>query len=250
MTQRNTRVINKKIKLDKDSLKDFFNQRGERYTENHPYVSILYQDQNKELAAARDSYEKKLITPLLKLDGNNHLLDVGCGIGRWADSILEYLKIYVGIDFSEKLIDCAKRRFSGKLNADFVVLDAKNMSRESLNRGLFDRVIISGVLIYMNDDELKQTLTGISTVCDRNCIIYIREPLAYTQRLTLNRYWSTELNADYSAIYRTVDEMYAIFNEIFSPKGFIIRSFEKLYSDSAANNRKETGQFFTILNGS
>jgi cyclopropane fatty-acyl-phospholipid synthase-like methyltransferase len=242
------RIVNQQVDLDKSALLEFFDGRGSKYDEQNPYVSVLYQDKNKALAASRDLSEKKRITPLLGLDGRQRLLDIGCGVGRWADSILSDVDFYLGVDFSAALIERANARFAARDQAHFSVMDAKHVSRERLREhGLFDRIIISGVLLYMNDDEVRQVFEGIAGLCSADCRIYIREPLAYTDRLTLNEFWSEELNASYSAIYRTVAEMNHLLTESFRGSSFQVQQFRQLYDDAAMNNRAETAQFFTIF---
>jgi hypothetical protein len=43
--------------------------------------------------------------------------------------------------------------------------------------------------------------------------IYVREPMARNERLTLRGHWSDELAADYSAVYRSVATYDALFAE-------------------------------------
>lgn len=241
------RIRDKHININKDSLLQFFENRGEKYEEENPYVSVLYQDQNKELAVSRDVYEKNKVTALLNLNKTQKLLDIGCGIGRWADAVVDEVALYTGIDFSKKLIYQANKRYEGINKAQFKVMDAKDTCAKNLDNMLYDRIIISGVLIYMNDPELQQMLNGITEICDKDCLIYIREPLAHETRLTLNQFWSDELSADYSAIYRTRTEMNTLIAKVFEPSGFEVRKFQHLYDDQTMNNRKETSQFYTIL---
>lgn len=249
MQKSTKRILNKKVALDKNSLLNFFDSRAYKYDAQHPYVSILYQDNNKDLATHRDHYEKNKIVPLLRLNGEQRLLDVGCGIGRWADATIHNLSFYLGLDFSANLIKRCRERFKDEEKASFIVMDAKNISQNSLKEyELFNRIIISGILIYMNDLEVAQALTGIIKLCTKNCVIYIREPLANKERLTLNEFWSDELDCSYSAIYRTIDEINFLVIKIFSVAGFRVEPFKALYPDQSMNNRSETSQFFTLFN--
>ncbi|MDO8954814.1 MAG: class I SAM-dependent methyltransferase [Gammaproteobacteria bacterium] len=248
MTQDSKRIISKHVDLDKNSMLKFFDSRGAQFDEMNPYVSILYQDHDKDLAIIRDHHEKDIITPLLHLNGKQHLLDIGCGVGRWADTALPSLDFYLGLDFSESLIKLALNRFQSQDKTQFIVMDAKNVSQCTLGKyGFFDRIIISGVLIYMNDKEMEQMLRGILELCSKDTLIYIREPLAHEARLTLNEYWSNELNSSYSAIYRTAAEMNHLLADIFGSSGFNVKKFKPLYTDQLLNNRLETSQFFTVF---
>ena len=75
-----------KVALDTDAVRQFFEQRGMSINAEHPLTSILYQDSHPEIAAERDLYERNLITPLLDLRPDSAVLDIGCGIGRWASA--------------------------------------------------------------------------------------------------------------------------------------------------------------------
>jgi ubiquinone/menaquinone biosynthesis C-methylase UbiE len=74
----------------------------------------MFQDSNPELVEKRNQVEKKVLTPLLKLDRTSKVLDVACGIGRWADSVPDDIEEYCGTDFSDEMIQLASARNSRK----------------------------------------------------------------------------------------------------------------------------------------
>lgn len=63
----------------------------------------------------------------------------------------------------------------------------------------------------------------------------------------IKRFFSEELNDYYNAIYRTRDELMVSINEMFLNKGFRIKEEGFLFDDDALNNRKETAQYYYIL---
>lgn len=242
------RIIKDKVNIDEDNLINFFNIRAEKYNAQNPYLSMLYQDNNPELAKHRDKYEKDLIVPLLKLSPNLSVLDIGCGVGRWADTLIDKIKHYHGIDLIENLIKIAQQRHVDNPNISFQVLKAQDLSPQVLNYPvLFDRIIIAGVFIYINDIDCISVLRHVLDCAADKCIIYLRDPIAIEERLTLNDIWSDELNSSYSAIYRTIDEYRKLFEEALLPSGFCIKESEILYKDDNYNNRHETKQHFFIL---
>jgi 2-polyprenyl-3-methyl-5-hydroxy-6-metoxy-1,4-benzoquinol methylase len=243
----NSRLVGDKIDIDYDQVKKFFQQRGDNINCEHIYTSILYQDNNPELAEERDLYEKKIILPLLRLNGKNNVLDIGCGIGRWADSICEKVNYYHGTDFSESLINVARSRYR-KNNIQFQVLPAEEIKRNNISyEGSFDRVIIAGLLLYMNDNQIKKMLEGLSEIISGKCIIYMREPIGIEHRLTLKNYWSEELQSFYSAIYRKKNEIIHLTDQFFKKNHLKIIKFEPLYKDAKLDNREETIQYFILL---
>lgn len=82
---------------------------------------------------------------------------------------------------------------------------------------------------------------------DYNSIVCIREPIAVQDRLTLKNFYSNELEDNYNAIYRTRDELLAFFQETLLCSGFIVKKEHYLFEENSLNNRKETAQYYFIL---
>lgn len=241
------RIKRQAVAIDANKVADFFEQRGVRFRKDAPYSSILYQDQNPQLAIERDRYEKEFITPQLHLTKRQRVLDIGCGIGRWAETLAEHADAYVGIDISPRLVDIARERIHYD-NVEFLVGGATDIERADVaNRGPFDLVIMSGIMIYLNDDALMECLQGLAKIVAPGGRIYMREPLAVQERLTLSNYWSEELQQHYSAIYRSADELEAAFRETLYKADFEPVQFASLYKNSEHNNRRETIQHFAIV---
>ncbi len=241
-----TRINGKKIDLEYDKIFDFFQQRSLVKSESNPYVSVIYQDKSSDVAIYRDKYEKNIITPLLTLEKHHNILDIGCGIGRWAETVSDKVGTYLGVDFSEKFIETAQTRLATKNNIDLKILAAQKISAETLLlENYFHRIIISGVLIYLNDDEVVECFRNILSLVTSDAILYIREPLSLTSRLTLNGFWSTEMEQYYYGIYRTKKELSTL---IHQGLGFNTNlTFKPLYKENIGNNRKETAQFYDVL---
>jgi SAM-dependent methyltransferase len=242
-----TRVYHEEINLNPSSVLEFFETRGDKFDPEKPLVSVLYQDQNPSLAKERDQYEKNFILPQLQLTGNERVLDVGCGIGRWADVLAPKVTTYCGVDFSPKFIAIAKERFHSIKNANFQVLGAEQIGVESFFEERFDLILISGLLLYLNDDQLERCLKGVASLASASCTLYVREPLCAESRLTLNAFESVELKQEYSAIYRSASAMQGYLDAAFSADSFESSIFKPLYQSDALNNRSDTKQYYLIV---
>ncbi len=241
-----SRIVKNVVSLDRNKIAEFFEQRASRFSKDAPYSSVLYQDKNPDIAIERDRYEKERVTSLLSVNGNTRILDIGCGIGRWAETLATSVKSYTGIDLSPKLIEIAKSRITLP-NTHFLVGSAEDVARlDVAARGPFDLVVMSGIMIYLNDDELHSCLLSLARSVAAGGEIYMREPLAINDRLTLSEFWSDELNQEYSAIYRSARELDALFSKTLYPAGFEPIQFQLLYADAKLNNRRETAQHFAI----
>ena len=219
--------------LDYASIQAFFERRGDRNAA--ALTATMYPDE--ELAARRVASEKRTILPLLELRGEDVVLDAGCGNGRWAAALAPRVARYVGIDFSEGLIEAARARVPA---AEFHTVSVQQFVAAGLPGGVapFTVAILSGIFAYLNDGDAEALLARVAGV---RCV-YMREPVAREVRLTLDRFWSDELSAPYSAVYRTVAE----YRALAARAGFSVRH-EGSPFDAALENRRETTQHFFVL---
>lgn len=242
------RIRGRKVPLAdaKAQMAEFFAGRSRRRDPRNPYVSVIYQDSQPELAEQRDREEKALILPRLELSADSRLLDVGCGVGRWADAVQGCVARYIGVDFSAEMIELAQSRHDPAW-AEFRVMAAQDISAVTLGDAAgFDRVIIAGVFIYMDDDEIVRALSGLKEVLSPGRrLIYLREPLALEERLTLKGVWSEELQQHYYAVYRTRAELEGLVAEGLGRRAPL--DMRPLYGDSGLNNRTETRQFYSLI---
>lgn len=198
-----SRIYGNIEEIDSEKIKKFFNNRAKK-DEEALLVKTEFSD--KENVEKRQKEESELL--LNKIDfENKKILEIGCGIGRWAEVFHDKCDSYLGIDYSEDLIEIAKENYNYD-NCHFQVLSASQLdTADLLVNAPFDIVIITGVLIYFNDDTIKKMIKDLNSLCASNKTIYIRETLSFLEtRLTLKDFFSENLEADYNAIYRTDDE--------------------------------------------
>lgn len=225
----------------------FFENRARKFSYVNPYSVTMYQDNNPELVKNRNKVEVEKLIPYLKLNVDSVVLDVACGIGRWSDAIKEDIKQYIGIDFCEQFVFLAKER-SKKENRIFYTSSSVKIEECLMSNGHsgINRTLIIGALMYLNDEDVLKTLSQIEKLCDKNSIVCIREPIGIDKRLTLKEQFSEELQDEYNAIYRTRDELFDLIDRCLVLKGFSVVKEDYLF-DNALNNRKETAQYYFIL---
>ncbi|MDE5717249.1 MAG: class I SAM-dependent methyltransferase [Lachnospiraceae bacterium] len=240
--------LNKQIEnLDYNETKRFFEKRAGKYNSERPYTVTMYQDNNPELVRKRNREELEKLYPMLHIDNKSRVLDVACGIGRWADALETDIAEYCGIDFSEGLIELAKER-NKKEYAEFYcgsILDIGNVLKEN-KKGKYNVILMLGILMYLNDSDLQSVLTQVENACEQHAVICIREPIAFQERLTLKNFYSDELKDDYNAIYRTKEEVKVFLDKTLLDKGFRVREEDFLFPNEL-NNRKETSQYYFIV---
>lgn len=238
-----SRVYDKKIAINADEVCSFYDNRALRYNELG-MSSVLLGDQDKALAEQWNEYERDNIAPKLKIDKNSKVLDIGCGIGRWAKICMPIANSYCGTDFSNEMISLAKN-ISSHEHAEFLNLSFS----ETVNHAYpekFNTVIIAGLCMYVNDNELKGNFKSLVNLLEEYSIIYLTETVGLNKRFTLNNFYSDNLKAKYNVIYRTTEE-YNDYYQIFLDNGFEIveQSFlPKLNDDEKFS---ETNRYYTIL---
>lgn len=242
------RVKKENIDLNYDETRKFFDKRADKFNEKNPYTVTMYQDNHPEIVEERNKKEILKLKPILKIDRNTRLLDVACGIGRWADAITEEIQEYCGVDFSTELIDLAKKR-NTRENFSFIegsVVELQKVLMKTHKKD-FNKILMAGILIYLNDRDVCTAIDQIEMLCSRDARIYMREPVATEERLTLKDFYSDELCDNYNAIYRTRDELVEYMENTVLKKGFHIIEEGYLFDEEVLNNRKETVQYYFVL---
>lgn len=242
------RVKKRHTDIDYNKTRDFFQHRADKFQKNNPYSVTMYQDNNAELVRERNEHEIKKLIPYLEIDTAAKVLDIACGIGRWADALSGDIAEYCGIDFSPELIQIANER-NRKENFNFYVGSALQLNTimSENKKECFNKVLLIGILMYLNDNDVDSLLQQVEQCCAEHATICIREPIGIEDRLTLKDFYSEELADNYNAIYRTRNELNQFFAKSLSSKGFSIKREGLLFSEKELNNRSETTQYYYII---
>jgi 2-polyprenyl-3-methyl-5-hydroxy-6-metoxy-1,4-benzoquinol methylase len=225
------RLYGEKKDINSDKVKDFFNKRATKDVESNLSI-VLFQD--KENSERRNREEAQLVAD--KIDfSDKKVLEIGCGIGRWAEFFHDSCSSYLGLDYSENLVDIAKDSHDFD-DCKFQVMSAFDIKTdELLVEPPFDVVLISQVLMYINDEDVSVIMDEINEVVSDEKQIFITEPISCMDcRLTLKDFYSDELDTDYNAIYRTENE----YREFFERLGCNEISSHDIFMD--LNERSET----------
>lgn len=244
------RIYGEKCDISYDKTLEFFENRGNHKKLKHKYNYVLFQDDSPELAVERDRFEKKKIGGLLHWQQGNTVMDIGCGVGRWGEEVLERGLTYIGIDFSGQQLKVAEENLSQFSKPYLLFQDSFQNARTSLHEHTdyrtVDKLFINGVMMYINDDDLEQGLKDIYSICSPQCEIYIKESMAIDERLTLSDFYSESLSQDYTVIYRSIADYKQLIGKYFVQAGFEISSEGYLFEEEL-RNRKETADYYMIL---
>ena len=243
------RIYGDKLEINTLKTKELYNERAERLSQmQSPYTSVLLGDQNPEYADKWDAEEKKKILPFLDVKKTSSILDLGCGIGRWAETLIPLCGDYTGVDFSSGMIRNAAERCRLLMNENiqFICSSVQNYLENLNTDKKYNVIIISYVCMYINDSEMKQVMNKLLQHASGDCTIYFIDTIALEKRLTLNEIYSQALKSNYSAIYRTIDEL-KYYYSCLEEKGFseISSGFMPKFNNEKAFS--ETDRYYTIL---
>ncbi len=216
------RIVGGKADISYSSVDTFFEERGKSGLK-HKYNYVMYLDETPEVAVQRDRQAKTKVEELLDIREGMTVLDLGCGIGRWGELFCRKGAYYIGVDSSAKMIEMAQENLRDYQNKKLLVCNLRDLDdalRIIGNEGAFkcDIVFFCGVLMYLNDADVKAVLGKIPDVINADCRICFIESMAEGSRLTLKDIYSQELKQNYSAIYRTAEEFRQLMAEAFGGK--------------------------------
>ena len=250
--EKGSRIIGKTADISYDSVQSFFDERSKSENKKHKYNYVMYLDEQPEIAVERDRQAKERVSELLSLAPGMSVLDIGCGIGRWGELFCQKGLFYYGIDGSAQMIERAEENLREYPNKKLFVGNArfteKALRQNSIDRQ-FDIVIMSGVLMYLNDDDVIAVLKTINQITEPNGQICFIESMSDKERLTLKDIYSEELKQNYSAIYRSVDEFISMMEEAFSDK-YVLKCNEVLdFSDGFQKKRTHVTREHCVIWG-
>ena len=239
------RVYGEKINIDTENTISFYNQRAKTIkTREREYTTVLLGDKDPDFSVKWDAYEKQFILPKLKLTKEKLILDIGCGIGRWAEAVVGQCKEYYGVDFSSEMIAVAKENIK-KENCHFYTMSLVDaLSDLKITARKYDLVLMVGVSMYINEEELIKCYHGLKRLAKRDTLFYFEESVGKKERLTLNHIWSEDLKDYYGAIYRTREEYKSLIRECMKGVELIEEGYMNFLDKK---EQSETSHWYAVL---
>jgi ubiquinone/menaquinone biosynthesis C-methylase UbiE len=180
-----------------EKLKRFFDQRAREYGKM-PFhqLAIFTHDPDKD-RIERDTFE-----PLMRLQPDMSVLDLGCGVGRWCLRLAGRARRVVGVDFSQGLLEVARQE-AAKRGIKGIEFRQASLPDLSLDEH-FDLVLLLGVLCHFEDEDLELAAAKTVAAIKRDGRLLAREAVAVGERLERRE-------GDYLIIYRPADDYVQLF---------------------------------------
>jgi len=97
--------------MKKYDMKKYWNNRAKFSKNMYQYVCIY--EVPYQFNKLMDYIQKTCFSKLLKKCYNikkKNVLEIGCGVGRWSQHMIDKKVIYTGIDISQEMIKIAKKK--------------------------------------------------------------------------------------------------------------------------------------------
>lgn len=211
-------------------LKEFWNERAKLQAEISEGVTMLGSfggDQKKIIEETRQEVE--LILSAVENAAEKSLLDLGCGDGRHLAHLCGPFRQTTGVDFSPQLLEIAARRLAERgYAARLIEADVSQLCLPEQ----FDVLLLSGITPCLDDGQMAGLLEGIRQMSHGQSRLLMRGSIGVQGRIDVVNQFSLELNARYTAFYRTVEET----ERLFAQAGWRLARHRPLYqhrSDTA-----------------
>lgn len=216
--------------LDSKKIKFFWDSQAKKVADiGLEGISNLEEDPT--LLEAKIAAEKSKVMKKIDLDRTKRVLDLGAGAGQWSFRFAEVAKEVVAVEYSTEMCNLAQTT-AAKMNLkniEFVVGEAQNYQSDEL----FDFIFISGLLIYLNDEECELLVSRCAQNLKPGGDLFLRDGTGIKSRFDISNQYSIGLNAYYSATYRTSSQ----YINLFVRNGFSLLNHEDMFDAGSPLNK-------------
>ena len=211
------------------NIKDFWDKRADKFISDES-ISATNLEEDPDLIKLKVEIERQKIESVINLNRADICLDLGCGLGYWSELFSHRAKSVIGIDYPEKIIAAAQQNAQkNKIdNVKYFCTIAPEFDIEEA----FDFIFISGLLLYLTDNDLERLITKIDSYSKPGTSLILKEPTGLDRHVIIDEF-SESLKAKYSAVYRTRNELIEPFESI----GFQWQSDDDMFPDKSPLNK-------------
>lgn len=217
--------------IDQDKVKAFWDARARTY-ESLAFESIANLEQDSENLQLKIQLETRKVSEFLGSVSGMTVLDLGAGVGQWAFRFAEAgARSVMAVEYSSPLAEIgeAEALRRGFDTVRFKVSAAEDFSTKTP----YDLVFISGLFVYMNDDQAERLVARLHCFCHDRTKVLLRDGTALVSRHEINDRMSEHLQTRYSAIYRTCQE----YTDLFARHGFVLLRDENVFDEGCPLNK-------------
>ena len=197
--------------IDYQKTQQFWENRGLKLGVRQYLLAATLQEDLPAIADYRDRTEKKHLFSRVAFSPSMRVLDLGGGAGRWALTIAPHVAEVTIVDFSSSMLEIARQRAKdlSVANVRFVKAAVTEFREDTT----YDIILISGVLMYVNDDDVIRVMQNCRAMLASDGRIVIREGVKFGGRLVKNEEFVPQFNGNYSVIWRDPSEYDALLKD-------------------------------------
>lgn len=225
----------KKMTIDQGKIKEFWDAQAKK-SKKLRIEGIANLEEDPILLEEKVKLEyDKIINKIDLHPINSRVLDLGAGAGQWSFIFSKISKKVDAVEYSIDMLDLAIKEGSIRNIKNVNYINSSAQEFQSSNK--YDLIWISGLLIYLSDDDCEQLVSNCYSMLRNSGMLLLRDGTGVNHRHEIDNRYSKDLNSYYSATYRTAEEYMALFNSI----GFKLVEDEDMFQDGSRLNKwKET----------
>ena len=156
--------------------------------------------------------ESRIVRRLTRnLDRNGTALDLGSGIGHWAELFAHDFSQVVAVEGSDGFYQSLKERCAGYANISPVLGNVLSFELS----GKYDLVFLGGLLMYLDENDVIALLRRLAPCLGPSGIILCRESTVRGDTVTRE--------GEYSVVYRSVSS----YTDLFRRCGLMVQHVER-----------------------
>jgi len=220
--------------IDSDKVREFWEHQA-GLSGKIPVESLTHPERDIDILSRKLSIEREKIFDGIELGGDSDVLDLGAGTGVWSFYFAGRCRSVTAVEYCQALIEVGlqEARKRSIKNVKFV----NQVAQDFVSDIRFDMIFISGLLQYLNDTECNRLIDRLPSYGRKGSILILREPTGVESRYVINDRYSELLETNYSAIYRTREELI----EPIEESGFTLLDDFMMFGDETELNKwKET----------
>lgn len=217
--------------LDKDKVKRFWDDRASTF-ESVAFESIANLEQDKNNLELKIDLETQKVFEWLGDVSGKTILDLGAGVGQWTFRfVARGASKVTAVEYSAPLAEIGEKEAirQGAGNVEFLVSPAEKFVASQP----YDIVFISGLFVYLNDDQAEELMRNLPKACGPSTILLLRDGTGIASRHEINDRLSEHLQSNYSATYRTREQ----YVDMFEAAGFNLLRDENMFEEGNPLNK-------------
>jgi len=217
--------------VDKEKIKSFWDSRADMYS-SVAFESIANLEQDPENLKLKIELETGKVQEYIGSVEGKSVLDLGAGVGQWSFRFVDgQASSVTAVEYSAPLAEIGRveARRRGANNIEFVVSAAEKYKTNKK----FDIVFISGLFVYLNDEQAELLAANIRSFCAQDAIVLLRDGTALGDHYEIDNRMSDHLQTLYSAVYRTRSE----YLDLFTKNGLVLQRDENMFYDGCPLNK-------------